>query len=517
MVIGIILAGGSGTRMNFRKPKQFIEFAGIPLIEYSLQAFQNCDRITNILVVCKSGYEDELKRIARVYSIEKLDWIVPGGKTHQQSLTNALDFLHDLPSPESNTVVIHNANRPFVTEELIADSIRVCMEKGNGISALGCVDTIMQSEDGISSDVFLERSEIIRAQSPQAFPLSVIYEVYKRAQDEGLENRYECDLMTHYGHEIYFSKGSERNIKITTPEDVELFYAMVNSEVEKESEKPKDMDTLDRERVQEESRKMMDIVMEICERHNLTCYLAYGTLLGAVRHHGFIPWDDDIDLMIHVDEYRKLEGYLKEELPEEYFLQSIYTDRYYGLNWMKIRKNGTTCVDERWNGVECHGGFALDIFQISYVPDGHIKYLLWKFFYRLHHAIIYSFPMESKPSLIQTERKKLWYHFLLCIPHKFRFFIAKKLDPILFGKRRLHTKRAIAGNVKEIYPAEVFEGKQMVEFEGKLYPAPEKYKEFLTCRYGNYLKLPKPKNRTGHKYVQVNFEEQMFYPKSVSK
>ena len=516
MNVGVILAGGSGSRMNSDEPKQFMEFAGMPLMGYSLKTFNKCKSIDNILVVCKEGWEDEVRKIAKVYDIDNFDWIVKGVGTHQESLTNALEFLKKHEKTDSDIVVIHNANRPLVTGDIIEDSIRICKKKGNGISALNCVDSMVLSENGEDAEVFLDREKIVRAQSPQSFYLENLYNIYMLAKKDGLENRYECELMVHYGNKIHFSKGIEKNIKVTTPEDIPTVEAFLREEIiAKEEERQRKIieeKEKNKRALQKENIKMMDVVMEICKKHKLTLYLAYGTLLGAERHKGFIPWDDDIDLMIYQYEYRKLEEILPKELPEEYFMQTFKTDKHFGINWMKIRKNNTTCTDKRWNGINCHGGISLDIFQISRVPDGHIKYKIWKFFYKVQHSILDSFVLDGKPSLLVKKRRRRLYEILMCIPYKIRFIIAKALNPIVFGKGKIETKRSIAGALKEIYPTDVFEGKTNVLFEDKLYTAPQNYKAFLTCRYGSYMALPPLKERKGHNYINLDFNEQKFYP-----
>lgn len=509
MIIGIILAGGTGSRMHLEKAKQFYKFDDkTPLIVYALKAFQKAPSITNILIVCKEGYEKELNEIIKKYEFDKVSWIVNGGETHQESLTNALVKINNNGYSKDDIVVIHNANRPMVNIDIIEDSIRVCRLKGNGISAIPCVDTMIYSTDKISSNKNIDRALLYRAQSPQAYFFYDIYDVYLRAKNDGLNNKYETELMTRYGRKLYMSLGSEKNIKITTMDDVVYLKAF---EIEERRKNEKVL----KEKIHNINLEMMNIIMKICDKHNLVCYLAYGTLLGAVRHKGFIPWDDDIDLMMEQDQYLQLEKILKEELPKEYFLQTFETDRYYGLNWMKIRKNGTTCVDKRWNNIQCHGGVGLDIFQISRVPDNLLIYKLWRLIYRIQHALLETFIIEGKYTEINKKNYKLLYKFALKFPYKFRFYIIKLLNPFVFGNGSIKTKRVIAGAMKEVYPREILKGKEKIEFENQLYNVPLKYKEFLKYRYGDYMELPPINKRYGHNYVCVDLEHEIFSPTKV--
>lgn len=505
MAIGIILAGGSGTRMSLNKPKQFADINGKPLIIYTLEVFEASESISSIIIVCKDGWESYLREIASSFKIEKMRWVVEGGKTHQESLTNALSFLKNINLSSDEIVVIHNANRPMVDVNIIEDSINLCNQKGNGISAIQCVDSMMmkENEDDNFSNQFLKRENIIRAQSPQAYKFQLIYEIYMNAKKYGLKDRYECELMSYYGKKIYFSKGSKRNLKITTDEDIPLFKAFLADRESRELD-------VKRKKVQKINLEILKVIMEICDKHNLTCYLAYGTLLGAVRHKGFIPWDDDVDLMIHQDEYVLLEKYLQSELPDGYFLQTYKTDRYYGLNWMKVRKNGTTCVDERWNGIQCHGGISVDIFQISRVPDNAMIYKIWRLLYRIQHAILETFIIDGKHTEIDKKNKKILYMIALNLPYRVRFTLVELLNNLIFGIGRAKTKKSIAGAMKEMYPTNIFNGVKKVQFEDGVYNAPYGYDEFLKLRYGNYMDFPDVENRKGHNYQCIDFKNEIY-------
>lgn len=505
MNIGIILAGGIGSRTGWSIPKQFIDILGKPMILYTIEAFQESEKIDSILLVCNIEYIGYLKKIIEDYDChEKILGIIAGGKTHQDSLTNALIELKKEQVLSKDIVVIHNANRPLVTVELIDDSINVCEQCGCGVSAITCVDTMMYSQDKISSDVFIDREKTMRAQSPQAYYLNEIYEVYLQAKRDELENKYECDLMTYYGKKIYFSKGNENNLKLTFAEDEVVIEALLTQRKELEEIKRK-------EELQIMCKEIMDVVYDICKKHNLTCFLAYGTLLGAIRHKGFIPWDDDIDLMMPIADYRKLEKILKAELPENYFLQTFETDRFYGLNWMKIRKNGTTCVDKRWAPISCHSGVDVDIFQISYVPDNKIYRFFWLFLYRLQWSLLESFILEGNPKELIKKKKKLYYKFLMKIPYILRFKVAKSLDEIVFGND-INTDNVILGTRNVYYPAEWFKESVQVEFEGDYYPAPKEFDKYLEKRYGEYMKLPDKKNQHGKNFVEVNLKKQRSNP-----
>ena len=134
MNIAIILAGGVGSRVGAGIPKQFVEIFDKPVIIYTLEKFQNHKDINQILVVCVAPYIQKLKELTEQFHITKVKWIIPGGSTFQNSVIHGVNFLEDKVNND-DIVLIHYGASPFVSEEIISDSIRVCGEKGNCVSA----------------------------------------------------------------------------------------------------------------------------------------------------------------------------------------------------------------------------------------------------------------------------------------------------------------------------------------------------------------------------------------------
>ncbi len=229
MNIAMILAGGVGSRMGFDIPKQFIEVLGKPIIIYTLERFEQHPDIDAIQIVCLESYIEYIKSLVIKYGIKKVRWIVPGGSTFSNSVCNGV---FDLKSKcmDNDIAIIHMSVSPFVSNDIIADSISVCNKHGNAISAnpsLLCMG-IKSSEN--YSDEGVLRETLIGLNTPQSFKFGEIYDVYKKAVDENLLNKIEphtTSLMYEYGKRLYFSKGSQYNIKITTSKDLDLFEGYV--------------------------------------------------------------------------------------------------------------------------------------------------------------------------------------------------------------------------------------------------------------------------------------------------
>ncbi len=225
--IALIIAGGSGNRMHQDIPKQFLTVNERPVIVYTLEAFERHPAIDAIAVVCIEGWDQVLWAYAKQFNISKLRYVVPGGKNGQDSIRNGLFELEKHFAPE-DFVLIHDAIRPMVSAEIISDNIRVAREYGNAITVIPCAEAMLQTEDGIASSGSYPRDRLKRTQTPQAFRLGDICGLHRRALEAGITNSVaSCTLKIEMGEQVFFSSGSEKNIKLTTVEDIDIFKALL--------------------------------------------------------------------------------------------------------------------------------------------------------------------------------------------------------------------------------------------------------------------------------------------------
>lgn len=225
--IALIIAGGSGSRMHQDIPKQFITVNEKPVIVYTLKAFENHPEIDAIAVVCIDGWEHVLWAYAKQFNITKLKHVVAGGTNGQDSIRNGVYELEKHYDKDS-LVLIHDAIRPLVSAEIISDNIRVAMEHGNAVTVIPCAEAMMKTEDGLMSAGSYPRNNLKRTQTPQAFYLGDICNLHRRALEAGITNSVaSCTLKIEMGEQVYFSVGSEKNIKLTTVEDIDIFKALL--------------------------------------------------------------------------------------------------------------------------------------------------------------------------------------------------------------------------------------------------------------------------------------------------
>ena len=228
--LGLLIAGGLGNRMRQDIPKQFLTVNERPVIIYTLEAFQNHPEIDVIAVVCISGWEQVLWAYAKQFNITKLKYIIPGGDCGQASIRNGVFELEKHFSTD-DLVLIHDAIRPMVSAEILSDNIRVAQKYGNAITAIPCVEAMIQTEDGVVSVGSYPRDRLKRTQTPQAFHLGQICDLHRRALERGLTNSVaSCTLMIEMGERVFFSLGSEKNIKLTTVEDIDIFKALLKAQ-----------------------------------------------------------------------------------------------------------------------------------------------------------------------------------------------------------------------------------------------------------------------------------------------
>lgn len=232
MNTAIVIAAGVGQRTGQCVPKQFINVLDKPIIAYTLEKFQKSKRIDSIGVVCLKGWEEVLKVYALQYGIAKLKWIVSGGNSSQESIYIGLKYLEDI-CKEEDIVVIHDGIRPMVEDDIIDSCIEICQDHGNGITALPVYEQIFKVDDEESSREYIPRDSLKILQTPQAYKYYEIKSAYDEAFAKGIGiqgSAYANTLMAELGKTLYFSKGSTKNIKITTKDDIEIFKAMLRME-----------------------------------------------------------------------------------------------------------------------------------------------------------------------------------------------------------------------------------------------------------------------------------------------
>lgn len=220
----IIIAGGVGSRLGAKVPKQFVEVLGKPVIAYTMEHFQNHPDIDAIELVCVDGFQGHLQGIADKYGITKLLKIVKGGSEYERSIMNGVAGLEGIAKLD-DLVIIHWAASPFLSEEIITDNIRVCKEKGNAITASYSY-LLYGTNDGDCAKKSINRETFMTLAAPQSFKYSVITGIYRQVEERHMFDYVEAHtpaFMAELGIPIYFSKGSHTNIKITEKEDVDLF------------------------------------------------------------------------------------------------------------------------------------------------------------------------------------------------------------------------------------------------------------------------------------------------------
>ncbi|ECC0577219.1 2-C-methyl-D-erythritol 4-phosphate cytidylyltransferase [Campylobacter coli] len=228
MNIALIIAGGIGARMNQSIPKQFMSINDKPIIIYTLEKFEKHPVIDEIVVVSLNGWENLLLSYAKQFKITKLRYITKGGASGQESIKNGILKLKEFYS-DDDIVLIHDAIRPNVSEEIISDAIRVINEKGSAVSVIPCNEAMLVSnDDGINSRQTYDRQKLKRTQTPQGATLKALKDLHDKAEKMGIKDSVAtCTLMIETGGEIYFSIGSEKNIKITTMDDIDIFKALL--------------------------------------------------------------------------------------------------------------------------------------------------------------------------------------------------------------------------------------------------------------------------------------------------
>ena len=201
MNYALIIAGGSGNRMGQDIPKQFMHVDNCPIIIHTMMAFQKHPDIQGIAVVCLAGWETVLKEVG---------------------------------CGDDDLVLVHDAVRPLLSQDIISSNIAICQKYGYAITGIKCREAILESEDGFTTNTSIPRDKLIRTQTPQTFRLGNLIAAHEEAKEKGITNSVaSCTLMAELGgRQMHIVPGSEKNIKITTVEDLEILKALMKVQPE---------------------------------------------------------------------------------------------------------------------------------------------------------------------------------------------------------------------------------------------------------------------------------------------
>ncbi len=232
MVTAIIIAGGSGARMGQDIPKQFINVYDKPVLIYTLESFQNHPNVDSIEVVCIDGWHDIVRAYAKQFNITKLQWIVSGGETGQESIRNGVYNLEGKCS-DDDIIIIHDGIRPMVDETVLSDVIIKCEKYGNAVTSLPYNEQIFVVDDEISTTKYIPRETLRRVSTPQAYKFGKLDRAYHEAYEKKIGiygSSYTNTMMVELGERLYFAAGSDKNIKLTTKDDLEMFKAYLKAD-----------------------------------------------------------------------------------------------------------------------------------------------------------------------------------------------------------------------------------------------------------------------------------------------
>ncbi len=222
----IIPAGGKGTRLGTSTPKQYLKVLGKEIIAYTLQVFQDCELIDEIVIAAEERYFQTLETLVGKFNLTKVKNIVKGGATRQDSVYNALISLE---ADDTDIVAVHDAARPLLSREILRRAVEKARKVKSVVVAVKMRDTVLEGEEKVEN--YLERERIYAVQTPQVFEYSLLKKAMDKAREENFIGTDESSLVYRASNEVFICEGSSENFKITTETDLKLFEYFLNLKI----------------------------------------------------------------------------------------------------------------------------------------------------------------------------------------------------------------------------------------------------------------------------------------------
>ena len=232
MNIALIIAAGSGHRMNQDIPKQFINVYDKPVLIYTLESFEKHPKIDANEEECLDGWHDILWAYAKQFNITKLKWVINGGNTGQESIRNGVFHLEG-KCKNDDIIIIHDGIRPLVDDTILSDVIIKCQQYGNAVTSMPYNEQIFKVKSENTTSEYIPRETLRRVSTPQAYKFGKLDWAYHEAFKKGIGiygSSYANTMMVDLGETLYFASGSDKNIKLTTKDDLEIFKAYLKME-----------------------------------------------------------------------------------------------------------------------------------------------------------------------------------------------------------------------------------------------------------------------------------------------
>lgn len=272
-----------------------------------------------------------------------------------------------------------------------------------------------------------------------------------------------------------------------------------------------DLKNYDIRRLQLVEAEMLKDLREICEKNNIRYYLTSGTLLGAVRHKGFIPWDNDIDVEMPYEDWVRFVNLPQEAFGTKYFLQTCDTDENWYRAYARVRLNNTTMMYDYQMKFDIHHGIWLDIFPLVEINDGlELKFKRSLLIFAKVLNMRASYESAKAIHYEKTGKKKITKYDLvyMLLPKKLRKRLAKSITNYIYQAKNKRNFCHIWAYIGALTPKSFYEGDPAtVEFEGEVYTTIPKYKNWLSARYGDYMTPPPEDQRGTHDGLIVDFDK----------